>query len=167
VASRKVEKLLPFSPRIKVISPKATAYIEELATLGRLELVRRKLKLKGLLGAFMVIVAVDDVKLQERVYRYCLKKGIHCNAVDSPDFCTFPFPALIVRYELVIGISTSGIAPALSAGLREYIQRCIPENVEELLRELESIRERIPKGEKRQKRLMYLVKGKLFKDPHL
>lgn len=166
VASRKVEKLLPFSPRIRVISPKATAYIEELATLGRLELIRRKLKLKDLLGAFMVIVAVDDVKLQERVYRYCLKRGIHCNAVDSPDFCTFLFPALIVRDELVIGISTSGKAPALSAGLREYIEGLIPEDLEELLREIESIRERMPKGEERQKRLIDLVKERLFKDPH-
>jgi len=31
--------------------------------------------------------------------------------VDSPDYCSFIFPALVVKGELVIGISTSGTVP--------------------------------------------------------
>ncbi|MCS7170890.1 MAG: bifunctional precorrin-2 dehydrogenase/sirohydrochlorin ferrochelatase [Aquificaceae bacterium] len=161
VASRKIEKLLPFQPRIRVVAPRITPYIKGLAEEGKVELVERKLRMADLKDAFLVVVAVDDLMLQKRVYDYCLKMGIHCNAVDSPDFCTFLFPALIVRKELVIGISTSGKVPALSAGIRELMENKLPKDLDELLSELEIIRENLPKGEERQKRLNALVRRRL------
>lgn len=161
IASRKVEKLLPFGADIKVIAPTITPYIQALAEEGRVELFKRKVKLTDLKDAFMVIVAVDDLKLQEKIYQYCIRRGIHCNAVDSPDFCTFLFPALIVRGDLVVGISTSGKAPALSAGVREFIESRIPETIEELLSELEKLRQSLPEGKERQEKLINLVRQRL------
>ncbi|MEJ7553760.1 MAG: NAD(P)-dependent oxidoreductase, partial [Aquificaceae bacterium] len=110
---------------------------------------------------FMVIVAVDDLRLQKKIYGFCVKMGIHCNAVDTPDFCTFLFPALVVRGNLVIGVSTSGKAPALSAGIREFIENRLPEGVEELLSELENLRRTVPEGKERQEKLIRLVRHKL------
>ncbi|MCS6999172.1 MAG: bifunctional precorrin-2 dehydrogenase/sirohydrochlorin ferrochelatase [Aquificaceae bacterium] len=161
VASRKVEKLLPFKPRIRVVAPEVTDYIQNLWEKGEVELLRRKLRMGDLRDAFMVVVAVDDTGLQRKINRYCLKKGIHCNAVDHPDFCTFLFPALIVRGELVIGISTSGKAPALSAGIRELLEGKLPEDVDKLLRELENMRKGLPPGKKRQEELSSFVRRKL------
>ncbi|MEJ7553759.1 MAG: NAD(P)-dependent oxidoreductase, partial [Aquificaceae bacterium] len=68
VASRKVEKLLPFEPRIRVIAPKITHYIQNLAKEGKIELLKRRVRLKDLRDAFMVIVAVDDLRLQKKIY---------------------------------------------------------------------------------------------------
>ncbi len=161
VASRKVEKLLPFEPRIRVIAPKITHYIQNLAKEGKIELLKRRVGLKDLRDAFMVIVAVDDLRLQKKIYGFCVKMGIHCNAVDSPDFCTFLFPALVVRGELVIGVSTSGKAPALSAGIRELIEKELPQNIEDLLSELEGLRESLPEGMERQEKLIALVRQRL------
>ncbi len=161
VASRKVEKLLPFEPRIRVIAPKITHYIHSLAKEGKIELLKRRVRLKDLKDAFMVIVAVNDLRLQKKIYGFCVKMGIHCNAVDSPDFCTFLFPALVVRGNLVIGVSTSGKAPALSAGIREFIENRLPEGVEELLSELENLRRTVPEGKERQEKLIRLVRHKL------
>lgn len=161
VASRKVEKLLPFGARIKVVAPEVTPYLQSLAEERKIELLKRGLRLKDLRDAFMVIVAVDDIKLQEKVYKFCIRRGIHCNAVDSPDFCTFLFPALILRGELLVGISTSGRVPALSAGVRELLERCLPEDLERLLSELEAIRESLPEGRERQERLIDLVRQRL------
>jgi len=161
VASRKVEKLLPFEPRIRVIAPKITHYIQNLAKEGKIELLKRRVRLKDLRDAFMVIVAVDDLRLQKKIYGFCVKMGIHCNAVDTPDFCTFLFPALVVRGNLVIGVSTSGKAPALSAGIREFIENRLPEGVEELLSELENLRRTVPEGKERQEKLIRLVRHKL------
>lgn len=161
VAGRKVEKLLPFEPRIRVIAPKITHYIQNLAKEGKIELLKRRVRLKDLRDAFMVIVAVDDLRLQKKIYGFCVKMGIHCNSVDSPDFCTFLFPALVVRGELIIGISTSGKAPVLSAGIREFIENRLPEGVEELLLELENLRRTVPEGKERQEKLIKLVRHKL------
>jgi len=104
-----------------------------------------------------VIVAVDNVKLQERIYRLCERRGILCNSVDSPELCNFIFPSLVVRGELVIGISSSGKVPALSKRIREIIERCLPENIEEVLEELSRERESMKKGEERQRRITELV----------
>jgi len=161
VASRKVEKLLPFEPRIRVIAPKITHYIHSLAKEGKIELLKRRVRLKDLRDAFMVIVAVDELRLQKKIYGFCVKMGIHCNAVDSPDFCTFLFPALVVRGNLVIGVSTSGKAPALSAGIRELIEKELPQNIEDLLSELEGLRESLPEGMERQGKLIALVRQRL------
>ncbi len=161
VASRKVEKLLPFGAKIRVIAPRVMPYLQSLAQEKRIELFKRRVRLKDLKDAFMVIVAVDNLRLQEKIYKFCLRRGIHCNAVDSPDFCTFLFPALILRGELVIGVSTSGKAPALSAGIRELIEKNLPKDLEKLFSELEKLRQSLPKGKERQEILTSLVRERL------
>jgi precorrin-2 dehydrogenase/sirohydrochlorin ferrochelatase len=158
VAERKIEKLLLFKPRIKVIAPKTTPLIESLGKEGKLSIVRRRFMLKDIKKAFLVIVAVDNINLQKRVYMYCKKRNILCNAVDSPDFCTFIFPALVVRGDVVIGISTSGKVPALSRSLREYIQKVLPEDLEKIEEKLKSVRSNLPKGKKRQELMVKLSK---------
>lgn len=89
---------------------------------------------------------------------YCKKRNILCNAVDSPDFCTFIFPALVIRGNVVIGVSTSGKVPALSRSLREYMQMVLPEDLEQIEEKLESIRSTLPKGKKRQELMVKLSK---------
>lgn len=163
VASRKVKKLLPFGARLKVIAPRVSSYIEKLAREGRIELIKRRVRLSDLSGAYMVIVAVDNLKVQKRLYNYCEKKGIWCNSVDNLEFCNFVFPALVIRGELVIGITTSGRVPALSAVLKEHIENCLPPNVEELLYELERLRKSMPKGRERRARLILKAREIFFK----
>lgn len=161
VASRKVEKLLPFRPKITVVAPKVTTYLQNLEREKKIKLLKRKLRFTDLKGAFIVIVAVDDFNLQKRVYSFCTKRGIHCNAVDNPDFCTFLFPALIFRDELVLGISTSGRVPALSAGVRELVEKALPEDLESIFLEIDGIRKSLPKGKKRQELIKNLVRKRL------
>lgn len=157
VAERKVKKLLAFEPNIKVIAPKVTAGIRDLSKKGRVKLVLRKVRLSDIKGAFAVIVAVDDLQLQKRIYEQCKKKGILCNSVDSIDYCSFIFPALIVKGDVVIGISTSGRVPALSRAIREYLEKVLPQGIEEVERRLEEIRKSLPKGEKRQRTVTELA----------
>ncbi|MFN7066093.1 MAG: bifunctional precorrin-2 dehydrogenase/sirohydrochlorin ferrochelatase, partial [Aquificaceae bacterium] len=121
VAERKVKKLLPFEPNIKVIDPKATKEIKELHKEGKIKLVLRRVRISDIKRAFLVIAALDDVRVQKRLYEYCKRKGILCNAVDNIEYCSFIFPAIVLRGDVVIGISTSGKVPALSRSLREYL----------------------------------------------
>ena len=157
VAERKIEKLLLFEPRIRVISPKITEGIRELYNQRKIELTLKKVRLADIKRAFMVIVAVDDIRLQKRLYQYCKKKGILCNSVDSIDYCSFIFPALVVKGDVVIGISTSGKVPALSRAIREYIEGSLPQNIEDIKQTLEDMRKSLPKGKERQEIITHLA----------
>ncbi|MFN3947467.1 MAG: bifunctional precorrin-2 dehydrogenase/sirohydrochlorin ferrochelatase [Aquificaceae bacterium] len=157
VAERKVKKLLPFEPNIKVIAPRATKGIKELHREGRVKLVLRKVRISDIKRAFLVIAALDDIRVQKRLYEYCKRKGILCNAVDNIEFCSFIFPALVLRGNVVIGISTSGKVPALSRSLREYLEKLLPEDIKEVELTLERVRKGLPKGRERQKKITELA----------
>ncbi|GAB6066563.1 bifunctional precorrin-2 dehydrogenase/sirohydrochlorin ferrochelatase [Aquifex pyrophilus] len=161
VGTRKVKSLLPFGANVKVVSPKFTEELLHLGNMGKVELVKRRFKPSDLKGVDIVIVAVDNIKLQERIYRLCEKRKILCNSVDSPEFCNFIFPSVIKRGNLVIGISTSGKVPALSRALREKLESCIPEDIENILEELSRLRSSMKKGRERQKRLLREARKRL------
>ena len=161
VATRKVEKLLSFTENITVVAPKVTETIKRLAKEGKITLKRRRFLVSDLKDAFAVIVAVDSLELQRRIFKLCEKRGILCNSVDSPDYCNFIFPSLVVKGDLVIGISTGGKVPALSKRVREIIEDCLPEDVDKVLEEIARLRKSLKKGEKRQELIKKLVEEKL------
>ncbi len=163
VATRKVEKLLPFDPSITVVAPKVSKELLKLKKKGKIKLRRRKFLTGDLRGKYAVVVAADDEKLQRRIFFLCQKRGILCNSVDNPRYCNFIFPALVMRGDLVVGISSSGKAPALSAEIRRWLEGCLPAGLENLLKNLESERKSLPKGRKRQKHLREAAKEGLKK----
>ena len=162
VAQRKVRSLLRFTKNIKVVAPRVSRELEELIKEKGLKLVRRYFRSSDLKGVDLVIVAVNKLSLQERIFRMCEKRGILCNSVDSPKLCNFLFPSLIVRGDVTLGISTSGRAPALSRRLRELIEECLPEDLEGILDRIAGERERLPKGRERQE-LMNRLTEELLK----
>ncbi len=161
VATRKVKSLLKFTRNIRIVAPKIQKELTEIAEREGLELVKRYFRASDLKGVDLVIVAVDNISLQRRIFRICQRRKILCNSVDSPELCNFIFPSLIVRGDISIGISTSGRAPALSKKLRELIEDCLPLDLEEVLEIVSREREKLPKGEKRQAYMKKLV-NRLF-----
>ncbi|MFN3599651.1 MAG: bifunctional precorrin-2 dehydrogenase/sirohydrochlorin ferrochelatase, partial [Aquificaceae bacterium] len=141
----------------KVIAPKTTKEIKELHKKGKIKLVLRKVRISDIKRAFLVIAALDDVRVQKRLYEYCKRKGILCNAVDNIEYCSFIFPAIVLRGDVVIGISTSGKVPALSRSLREYLEELLPEDIKEIELILERVRGSLPRGKERQKKLKELA----------
>jgi len=163
VALRKLEKLIPFEPDIKVVSKDFNPETERLIKEHGIPFEKRPFRFSDLEGADIVIVAVDEIELQKEVFGYTRGRNILVNSVDSPDYCDFIFPAYVKRSDIVIGISTSGSAPGLSAKIRKHIEKCLPENIEEILEEIKTVRNNLPKGKERQKKIMELV-DKLFSD---
>jgi precorrin-2 dehydrogenase/sirohydrochlorin ferrochelatase len=162
VALRKIEKLLPFKPDMKVISKEFLKETENLLKREKIPFEKREFLFEDLEGIDIVIVAVDDLKLQEEIFKFTRDKNILVNAVDSPDYCDFIFPSYVKRGEIVIGITTSGKAPGLSAKIRQLIEKSLPENIEEILKEVSSIRASLPKGKERQRKIIEIIE-KLFK----
>lgn len=163
IAVEKIEKLLQFKPRLTVIAPAIQPVIEEWAAAGTLRVERRAYAAGDIAGRFMVIVAADDVELQKSVKRECELARIMCNVVDVPSLCDFIFPALVVKGDIVIGITTSGQGPALAAELRRWLEKNLPPDLEEKLETIVEYRRRLPKGRVRQVKVIELTR-KLMKD---
>jgi siroheme synthase, N-terminal domain len=151
----------PFGAKIEVVSPRITKELQELFLAGRISWKKRKFLIKDMRSAHMVVVAVDSIELQRIVFNYCSKRKILCNAVDSPDYCNFIFPALVHKGDVVIGISTSGKVPALSALLREKTEECIPKDVDKLLEDAYRLRSSMKKGNRRQKVLKEFLEKRM------
>lgn len=118
VALRKVEKLIPFKPRITVIAPEICREITELKNIVT---EKRSFAESDLDGAFMAISATDNEELNSRIFDLCAGRKILVNTVDDKEKCGFIFPALVHEKDITVGITTSGRSPVYAKFLREQI----------------------------------------------
>lgn len=154
VALRKIEQLIKFSPNLTVIAISICDEIKELALDAQMTIFERPYHSKDLEKRFMVIGALDDLNEQKKIYDYCKNHNIPVNCVDSPQLCSFIFPALVVENDLCIGINTSGRAPAVSSALRKYLEGLIPHQISELINDVDRIRKSEPPGKNRQEKII-------------
>lgn len=153
VAARKVEKLLPFGPRLSVIAPDMDDRLLRLEKrLGSnaqkgaaLSLIRRRVTQEDLADAAFVIAATNDEQVNEQVSDYCRAHRILVNVVDDREKCTFFFPALVKDGPLTIGISTDGNSPAAAAHVRKEIGSKLPEGLGNMIELLGQLRPEVMK----------------------
>ncbi|HEY9063040.1 MAG TPA: bifunctional precorrin-2 dehydrogenase/sirohydrochlorin ferrochelatase [Pseudobacteroides sp.] len=144
VASRKIEMLDRFNGDIVVISPEITYSINTLKESGKLTHISRFYKPSDIKDAFMIIAATSDESVNELIYNDAVNHGVLVNVVDDPKRCTFFFPSLVKRGDLVIGISTSGGYPALSKHIRKKLDNIIDDNInEEVISYLKEFRKKV------------------------
>ena len=137
VALRKVEKLLPYGPRLTVVSP---ALLPELEAIPGLTLLRRTFSPQDLEEVFFVVAATDDQNLNREISALCRERRIPVNVVDDREACSFLFPALVRHGDLSVGISTGGASPTAAIWLKEQVERLLPERFDEILEWLEGQR---------------------------
>ena len=139
VAQRKIEKLLPYGPRLTVCAPDISPEIRAIPGLSLLEQPFTPELLEG--GKAFVIAATDDPGLNHRISGLCRERRIPVNVVDDRDYCSFLFPALVKRGPLSVGISTGGASPTGAIYLKKQIDAMIPERFGEILTYLDSTRD--------------------------
>lgn len=137
VALRKVEKLLPYGPKIRVVAPDITP---RLAGISGVTLCPKPFEEKDLEGAVMVIAATDDTSLNRKIAALCRERSIPVNVVDDLEACGFLFPALVRRGSLSVGITTGGASPTAAVWLKEQIEKILPPRFEAVLERMEALR---------------------------
>jgi siroheme synthase-like protein len=139
-----MQALAGFGARVIALAIKAS---EEVRSLSRQHSVTLEERPYGgpadLAGAALVISATDDRELNARIARDAKDAGIPVNIADDPELCTFFFPALVRRGDLVAGISTSGACPRLAARLRERLNEAWPPDLGKSLELLKEQRRRL------------------------
>ncbi len=158
IALEKLEHLLNFSSNITLISKDYNKDIKELIDNNSLKYFEKPYEVGDCKDFDIVIAAIDDFALQEKIYFETREYKNLCNCVDLQQYCDFIFPAYIKRGDLTIAISTSGSSPAFAKNFKEYLKNLIPNGIEDFLKELKELRNSMPKGKERMQFLDKKVK---------
>ncbi len=157
IALEKVEKLTSFEARLTVIAPEILPQIRENKNVRCLE---REYVPGDIIGADYCIAATDDERINSAIHDICRENKVLINVVDDREKCDFIFPSVIKRGDLVVGVSSSGTSPYAAVLVRKRIEEIIPENIEDILKELNELRARavieIPDDKKRKE---YLIRA--------
>jgi len=149
IALEKLEKLVDFTEEIKVITKDVSDDFLKFANKYNISIEQKPYKRGDIDSYDIVIVATNTVDLHKEIYKESRSSRILVNSVDNTAYCDFIFPSYIKQGDLTISISTSGASPAMAKRLRIYIEKLIPSNIGEFLKEMKSLRKSIPKGKER------------------
>jgi precorrin-2 dehydrogenase / sirohydrochlorin ferrochelatase len=146
VGLEKLTGILKNSPSAKVtlIARSISSEIRELASKhSTVELIERNFRLWDVWSRDLVILATDDRKLHEGIREFTRSRNLLINVADTPDLCDFYLGSVVTKGNLKIGISTNGKSPTISKRMREYLEEALPEDTNELLDNMQKIREKI------------------------
>jgi len=146
VGFEKLSAILKNSPSASVTLVARTIQepIRELAASHpRVKLHERNFKLWDLWDKDIVLLATDNRSLHETIRNFARTKRILVNVADTPDLCDFYLGSVVTRGNLKIGVSTNGKSPTISKRMREYLEEAIPDETNQLLDNMQKIREQI------------------------
>jgi uncharacterized protein len=113
---------------------------ERVAELPNIELLERPYQPADLDEADIAIAAVNDWDLSEKIHKDAREKGILINVADKPELCDFYLGSIIKKGNLKIAISTNGKSPTIAKRLKEEIGSMIPDEMEGVLDNMQTIR---------------------------
>lgn len=108
-----------------------------------IKIKRRRFRKSDLKGVDLVILATNDPKLNASVRSLARKRHLLVNAADTPHQCDFYLGSTVKKGDLKIGISTNGKSPTLAKRLKEVLNETIPGETDELLQNLNLIRNKL------------------------
>ncbi len=146
VGLEKLNALLKSSPgaRVTMVAEKFLDEIKSIASQCRkIRLIERSFRARDLQSKDVVILATDNKNLHERIRLQARKKRILVNVADTPDLCDFYLGSVVTKGNVKIGISTNGKSPTIAKRMREYFEEMLPDNTNELLNNMQQIRDKI------------------------
>lgn len=120
VAERKVVGLLEANAAVTVVSPAVTEALKELAAKEKICWKKKSFSADDLDGAFLVIAATNDRRVNEAVAQ-AAKPHQLINIADDHERSNFHVPSVVRRGKLTISVSTNGASPTLAKQIRDEI----------------------------------------------
>lgn len=146
VGLEKLTAVLKNSPsaNITLIARTIQEPIKEIARKHpQVKLFERNFKLWDLWEKDLVLLATDNRQLHESIRNFARSRRILINVADTPELCDFYLGSVVTKGNLKIGVSTNGKSPTISKRIREYLEEALPEETNELLDNMQKIRDRI------------------------
>jgi len=145
VAEEKLTFLLKSSPdaEVTIVSPMFREGTVKLAKKGNVTLIKREYRKRFLKGNHVVIATTDIPEVNVKVYKHCRKKDKLVNVADNPPYCDFYMGGIVTKGNVKVAISTNGQSPTTAKRLRQFFEDVIPENVDDLVKNLNEYRKTI------------------------
>jgi len=146
VAQRKVATLLEHDAEVRVISPELCPELEQMAAKGLIKALAREYQSGDLKGAFVVIAATDDGKINDLVAQEAEQRGMLVNVVDDPTVSNFIVPSYLRRGDITVAVSTAGRSPALARKIRHRLEKEFGAEYATLARLIDDVRSELKEG---------------------
>lgn len=143
VALEKLHFLLKSSPDAKVhivskiVSKSITQLVKEKKNIF---ISIRAFKPDDLINKHLVIAATNDPILNAEIKYLSNEQGTLLNVADKADLCDFYLGGVVTKGDLKLAISTNGKSPIMARRLREFFEAELPENLDEVIKELKILR---------------------------
>jgi precorrin-2 dehydrogenase/sirohydrochlorin ferrochelatase len=127
---RKVKGLLGQDCRVTVISSRVNKYLSEQASLGKIHLVKARLRDASILDSypdvFLVLAATNDKELNRELVEKGRLMGAFVYAADDPPVSDFSYASIInIEGVVEVAISTSGRSPIMARKIRMRAERLL------------------------------------------
>jgi len=143
VAAIKAASLLQGGASVRIVAPSLSEEMRLLVERHGLPSDMREFEPDDLAGVWLVVGATDDAHVQQAVYDEARSRNIMVCIVDDPSRSDFIVPAVLRQGELIVTVSTSGVAPALASRIRDYIGECLGESAARMVEDLKPVREKL------------------------
>jgi precorrin-2 dehydrogenase/sirohydrochlorin ferrochelatase len=145
VGFEKLTFLLKSSPGAKVTMVSKVFNPEVIALANRFKvlLVEDAYNSSYLSGKQIVIATTDNLEVNLQVYNDCKEANILVNLADNPAYCDFYMGGIVTKGHVKIAISTNGKSPTAAKRLRQFFEEILPDNMNELVENLNSYRKTI------------------------
>lgn len=149
-AERRASALVEAGARLRVASQNPPPGLRKMAADGVLALAMRGFEEQDLEDVWLVVLTDSDPELAATIAAVATKHRVFFCAVDQPEHSTFHHPAVARSGPVVVAVSTSGAAPALSRRLREELERVLNDaEVGAFVEGLVALRSNTPSAERR------------------
>ena len=145
VGLEKLTFLLKSSPSANVTIVSIN-FIPELKALTKdynVSLIEDAYNSSYLSGKQIVIATTDNLDVNLEVHKDCKKENILVNLADNPTYCDFYMGGIVTKGNVKIAISTNGKSPTAAKRLRQFFEEILPENMNELVENLNTYRKTI------------------------
>lgn len=124
----------------KEISDEVREFVKDHANV---KLIEREFRPYDLENIELVIVGIDDTRTSELIRDMAKVRGLLVNVADKPELCDFYLGSVVKKGDLKIAISTNGKSPTVAKRIKEYLNESIPESIDEVLQNMNKIREKL------------------------
>jgi len=163
-AADKTQRLLDSGARVTVIAPTLNEALRKLVASGKVIHRGRTFRDTDLEHVILVLNTIrGDREFARMLLTNTRAKGVLLWSVDYPEGCSVTMPAVVASGHVRVGVSTSGVAPALSGFMKEDLERILDDEFAAFVDWLEELREQAkanePDAEKRRALLREALDG--------
>jgi siroheme synthase-like protein len=146
VGLEKITALLSNDPlaRVLIVAKEASAALKAyISGFPQVLLEERPFEPSDLNNKHLVICATGEPALNDNIRSIATAHHLLLNIADTPALCDFYLSSIVRKGDLKMAISTNGKSPTLAKRLKEVFTDVLPDELEEVLLQLNDLRSKM------------------------